>query len=143
MTPRYLRATAILCLAILAADVVVAQLPHSHYHSHGDHAATCNHSACQAHHEHEHSCSHSHHSCSHHHPPATKPAKQQSTPVDPDVPCDHCTLCRHQSQAALPCTMVPALQIETFCAPVFIQQSPQIAALTPRVYQGRGPPSGL
>ncbi|WP_425615755.1 hypothetical protein NA78x_005686 [Anatilimnocola sp. NA78] len=139
MTPRHFRATTILCLAILAADLVVAQLPHTHSHAHGEHAS-CHHSACQTHQQHEHTCAHAHHGCSHSQAP--QPAEQQ-TPVDSDVPCDHCTLCRHQSQAALPCTVVPALQIETFCAPVCVQQSSQIALFTPRVYQGRGPPSWL
>jgi hypothetical protein len=142
MHPRWFRATTIFCLAISAVDVVVAQLPHWHQqadgkiceHSHG--AAPTGHLHCN----HSHRCSHSH-SCSHH-PSPPQPAQNDSAPQD-SVPCDHCTLCRHQSQAALPVVVAPMSLLCTVCAEIPDQQQAQIAGLTPRVYQGRGPPAWL
>jgi hypothetical protein len=140
MSPRMFRFTAYLCLAALALDAVVSTLPHQH----GDLSSkdVCTASACSHRHSHtscQHSCSHQHAStCSHSHPPA--PA---NPPTRGDEPCDHCSLCRHQAQAALPCTALPLLELLAYCAVLPDQQSPQVAAVVTHVYQGRGPPSAL
>lgn len=134
--PRNFRLTAWLCLAILTLDSVVSQLPHSHAH----HSATCaqRHSNCSCSHE----CSHTL-TCSHHQCENSGQAKPVETPTQHDGPCDQCTLCRHQAQAALTCTVVAPL---LFQANFELLPDQKIAQLSPEpahVYQGRGPPAWL
>lgn len=143
MHPRYFRATAFLCLAIVALDAVVAQLPHTHRHLTADGCvSTCEHqhSGCSHSHtakstcSHSHGCARSHSRCEH---TCSSPAQ---SPTNQDDPCDHCSLCRHQSQAALPCTAAPVSLVCIFCELLPDQRDAQIVSVTPLVYRGRGPP---
>lgn len=138
MYPRQHRIAAFLCLALAALDVVVAQLPHSHHHAA---SSSCTSSACKHHYcVQVQTCSHS--TCSHtrcSHSSQSEPAR----PIESEQPCNHCTLCRHQSQAALPVTIAPVSLLAVFCEWLPDRRDAQIASHVPQTYRGRGPPGVL